>query len=405
MKYTIFERFGVELEYMLVQKDTLDIAPVADILLFDAGADMDGDLQRGRFAWSNELTNHVVELKTAQPVDTLNDLHASMHAEVNWFQEHAARHSCILMPTAMHPWMNPLTETRLWPHGNSDIYQTYDRIFHCQGHGWANVQSTHLNLSFSGDEEFARLHAAIRIILPLLPALAASSPLFGGFLSDQCDSRLFHYRENQASIPEIAGQVIPEPLYSEKEYRRGIFDPIAAAMKKHDPDSVLELDFLNSRGAIARFDRGSIEIRLLDIQECPAADISILQLVIATLKWILKEGNLDTIKAVPTEKLAELLWRTAKDGEDAMVDVEGILDLCGYTEPVKASHIWRTFFAEVGAGLCRESMKNIASILMAGTLSSRIRKAVGANPDAAQLKIVYQSLADCLTSNQLFQPS
>jgi hypothetical protein len=27
--------------------------------------------------------------------------------------------------------------------------------------------------------------------------------------------------------------------------------------------------FANSRGAIARFDRGAIEIRVIDIQECP----------------------------------------------------------------------------------------------------------------------------------------
>jgi gamma-glutamyl:cysteine ligase YbdK (ATP-grasp superfamily) len=82
-----------------------------------------------------------------------------------------------LMPTAMHPWMNPAAETRLWPHDQAEIYQAYDRVFGCSQHGQANLQSMHLNLPFANDAEFARLHAAVRLVLPILPALAASSPI------------------------------------------------------------------------------------------------------------------------------------------------------------------------------------------------------------------------------------
>ena len=45
----------------------------------------------------------------------------------------------------------------------ASIYDTFDRIFSCKGHGWANLQSMQINLPFRGDEEFARLHAAIRV--------------------------------------------------------------------------------------------------------------------------------------------------------------------------------------------------------------------------------------------------
>ena len=38
----------------------------------------------------------------------------------------------------------------------------------------------HVNLPFADDAQFARLHAAIRLVLPLLPALAASSPIAEG---------------------------------------------------------------------------------------------------------------------------------------------------------------------------------------------------------------------------------
>ena len=50
--------------------------------------------------------------------------------------------------------------------------------------------------------------------------------------------------------------------------------------------------WVNSRGATARFDRGTIEIRLLDIQECPAADLAIITLIIQVLKWLVSEEGI-----------------------------------------------------------------------------------------------------------------
>ena len=75
-----------------------------------------------------------------------------------------------LLPTAMHPWMDPDRDLRLWPHEASAVYEAFNRIFSCRGHGWANLQSAHINLPFANDEEFGRLHAAIRAVLPIIPA-------------------------------------------------------------------------------------------------------------------------------------------------------------------------------------------------------------------------------------------
>src|SRR3954462_5006799 len=97
--------------------------------------------------------------------------------------------------------MNPDVETRLWPHDNAEIYSAYDQIFGCRSHGWANLQSMHVNLPFANDTEFARLHAAVRLVLPLLPALGASSPFAEGRAPGPLDLRLQAYRANSPSIP------------------------------------------------------------------------------------------------------------------------------------------------------------------------------------------------------------
>src|SRR5690606_38442908 len=140
-----------------------------------------------------------------------------------------------LMPTAMHPWMDP-GEVRLWPHGTRVIYETFDRIFSCKGHGWANLQSAHLNLPFAGDEEFRRLHAAIRLLLSVLQGLAASSPAVGGLLTGIADNRLVAYRGNCARIPSITEHVVPDTIRSIDEYHEHVLERIYADLAPHDPE-------------------------------------------------------------------------------------------------------------------------------------------------------------------------
>lgn len=55
-----FAGYGIELEYMIVDRETLSVKPIADELLRQAaGADV-SELRRGRLAWSNEFVPHLV---------------------------------------------------------------------------------------------------------------------------------------------------------------------------------------------------------------------------------------------------------------------------------------------------------------------------------------------------------
>src|SRR5690606_13900663 len=209
----------------------------------------------------------------------------------------------------MHPWMDPHTEMKLWPHEFSPVYEAFNRVFDCRGHGWANLQSMHVNLPFAGDEEFGRLHAAIRLVLPILPALAASSPIMDGRLTGLMDTRLEVYRHNARRVPEVSGQVIPERAFTQADYDAQIFAPLYAAIEPLDSEGVLRDEFLNARGAIARFSRGSIEIRLLDVQECPQADLAICRAVVAVLEALVGERwtSVSEQQSFEVAPLAELL--------------------------------------------------------------------------------------------------
>jgi carboxylate-amine ligase len=403
----LFEGTGIELEYMIVDTESLSVRPVADELLKSVGGGYDLQVDLGPVAWSNELALHVIEMKCNGPVGSLSGL-----SEL--FQEHVGRMQTLLRPqrarllsTAMHPWMDPERELKLWPHENDVIYQTFDRIFDCRGHGWANLQSMHINLPFANDAEFGRLHAAIRLVLPLLPALAASSPLVEGKLTGLMDTRVDVYRTNARRVPSVSGLVIPEPVFTRADYEAKLLEPMYADLAPLDPEGVLKHEWANARGCIARFERMAIEIRLLDLQEYPKADIAIAALVVGALKQLVAESwsSLAAQRSFGEQSLANILHATIRDAEEASVSDEKFLSALGYSGalPARAGDVWRSIADRLGSEL-DEWREPLGVILNRGSLARRITRAVGPTPSRERLVSVYQELAACLDRGQPFRP-
>jgi gamma-glutamyl:cysteine ligase YbdK (ATP-grasp superfamily) len=408
MKTThIFEGFGIELEYMIVDRQTLNVRPIADKVLQQVAGTITNEVERGTLGWSNELVLHVIELKTLGPVPPVAGLYALFQEDVRTINAILAEYGARLLPTAMHPWMEPARDSVLWPHSNHEIYESYNRIFDCQGHGWTNLQSTHINLAFNGDAEFGRLHSAIRLLLPILPAIAASSPVAEGAFSNMRDTRLFHYRRNQRLIPAIAGMVIPEPVLSRQEYEERILQRIYRDIAPHDPGHILQYEWLNSRGAIARFDRNAIEIRLLDVQECPLADIAIAVLIIEVLKKIAAETwtKLSAQIQVDEGRLAEILTTTILNGEQAVLDDPLYLACFGLKEPVSAGRLWAFLADQVQPELANSPaavQQALTAILTKGPLANRLTTALNPGFDRDKLTATYRQLSDCLHQGELF---
>lgn len=404
----LFQAFGVELEYMIVDRDTLDIRPVTDELLKTVAGSYVTEVDRGDIAWSNELVLHVVELKTNGPARELSPLPETFQQDVNEINRRLEAFNARLMPTAMHPWMNPWREMHLWPHEYNAIYEAYDRIFSCKGHGWANLQSIHINLPFNGDEEFGRLHAAIRLVLPILPALAASSPIADGALTGMADYRLESYRTNAVKIPSITGLMIPERVYTHEDYDREIFQRMYHDIAPFDPDKILRDEWLNSRGAIARFDRNAIEIRLLDIQECPLADLAIVTLVIDTVKALVDEkwSSFEKQKVQDEKDLYPILLQTMKQAEESIIDNTSYLTLFGIdTESVTAGEMWRKIIYMLYSNVedsASPLFQALNVIMKEGTLSTRIRRRLHLSPHKNDLKKIYGQLCDCLAKGIQF---
>ncbi|MEP6736910.1 MAG: glutamate-cysteine ligase family protein [Chryseolinea sp.] len=410
MRIHLFQAYGVELEYMLVDRDSLEVRPITDELLKEVLGEYASDYENGIVTWSNELVLHVVELKSTKPEIDFATLELQFAANVKRINEILSKWNTMLLPSAAHPFMDPVQETKLWPHENNEVYNIYNRIFDCKGHGWSNLQSTHLNLPFYDDEEFAKLHAAVRIVLPLLPALCASSPLLDGTITGLLDTRLKYYKTNQARIPSITGKVIPEAVFSKRNYLNTIYEKIKADIAPFDPDNELNPIWVNSRGAIPRFDRGSIEIRIMDIQECPKADLGIISIVIAVIK-ALAEGKFidhETQMKWKTETLYQILDLTIEKGGDAVITNVEYLQLFQFPGTTTSaaglwSHLllWNENQGDTTVVLFADALRTIIS---EGTLSKRILKSTNGDYSRECILRTYKLLAGCLANNQMFVP-
>lgn len=404
----IFQGYGIELEYMLVDKDTLAVKPITDEVLKHELGQYGSDFENGIVTWSNELVLHVIELKSTRPELNFNALENGFADDIRRINAILDKHHAMLMPTAAHPFMNPLTDTKLWPHDSNEVYKLYDKIFDSKGHGWSNLQSTHLNLPFYDDEEFAKLHAAIRLILPILPALCASSPILDGKLTGILDTRLTFYKTNQAKIPSITGKVIPEAIFSKRNYLNQIYEKIKSDISVHDTNKILNPIWVNSRGAIPRFDRGSIEIRVMDVQECPSADMAIIELVIETLKGLANGKFIDLEEQMKyrTEGLVHIYDKCIVEGQQTHIDSAEYLRAFHISAPCSAKEVWQKIINHLASGnSALEKWKpELNIILKEGTLSDRIIKSLNGDHSIDSIKKTYKQLSGCLAQNKMFVP-
>lgn len=401
-----FAGYGIELEYMIVDRQSLAVMPVADALLRAAAGSDAADVERGRFGWSNEIVLHLVELKNVRPDPALEPLAARLQAEIDAVNRLLEPMGARLMPAGMHPWMDPAAETRLWPHAQADIYQAYDRVFGCSQHGQANLQSMHLNLPFANDAEFARLHAAVRVLLPILPAIAASSPIADGAPSGYLDTRMAAYCTAVDRVPSVIGQVIPDTVGSRAEYEAQVLAPMYRDVAPLDPDGVLRHEWLNARGAIPRFARNALEVRVIDVQECPQADLAIAAAATAVVRALYddKWSSLAMQQAIGSDRLASILAACIRDADEAVIDDAGYLRLLGLSDPrYRAGELWLHLVTRTGLNRSTFWFGTLHVMLEEGPLARRILRALGDDHSATHLQQVYRELCDCLETGRLFR--
>lgn len=403
-RYRFFEVVGVEVEYPTVDADDLSPRSLVEPLFRRLAGRPTSEVECGAATFSNELADHVFEAKTARPEKSLIRAEKALHSGIAVASKTLrAEFGARLLPTGMHPLMNPATG-RTWSRSGRRIYETYAKLFDLGGHGWMNVQSCHLNFPFGSERETVAMHNAMVCLLPYLPALTASSPVYEGKLGPHVDNRLTFYRHNQKRFPLHAGDVIPEYMEGYAQYRRDVLQPIYRSLAATPEAAPLRHEWINSRGAIVRFMRDAVEIRVLDTQECVRMDIACAVFVRAAVRTLTRE-LLERRLTLPDHRILVADYDAVVAGGSKAAVAAPHLRAGG--KAVAARRVLHGLrdrsaqSAEAGAGPYLDLVKNRID---RGNLSELIRSELTRGrrnpPQAERIRALYSELADCLDANE-----
>ncbi|MBV9773773.1 MAG: RimK-like ATPgrasp N-terminal domain-containing protein [Gemmatimonadetes bacterium] len=407
--YRPFEVAGVELEYAVVDRD-LNIAHRVEDAFRELAGRRTSDVDLGAVALSNEIADHVFEVKTQLPPRSLVEAEAVLWEGIQRFTAVLRdRFDARLMPTGMHPWMDP-AKARLWTRSNARTYATYARLFDVKSHGWMNVQSNHLSLPMGREAEAVAMLNAAALLVPYLPALAASSPMYDGELQSAADGRLARILEHQARIPESQGEIVPEYVESMADYRKRILGPMYAALDRFPDTAPIRHEFFNARGAVFKASSKRMEVRVLDTQECVKMDMAVAVFVRSALKGVTQRVMAGKTALPPHGVLVSDFRAAVRDGSRARV-------LAPHLSTVERDGEGRADVREVLRVLLDEARRNVrrdeadhlelaARVIETGTLSERIRAELDPYAEADDetftdaARRIYIELMDCLEANE-----
>ncbi|MFZ2470957.1 MAG: glutamate-cysteine ligase family protein [Methanothrix sp.] len=269
---------GTEHEYSINDKNHRPLA-ISDRIIQKIAGQVEHEVPFGGILVSKELQKHALELIPARP-GSLSFLESNLYHGLSELYR-ATNHEYGFMGLGMHPLLK-LDETTYWDHDEQEYYQAYDRLFNIKQHGWLNIQALQVNIPYTGKEEMVAMFNKIRSLMPYLVAVSASSPMVEGKLTNYMDNRLVYYRQNQAAIPEICHNILPEKLESVDDYVQ-INRQIYSELKKYKAE-ILCNEWVNSRGVIVRFTRKCLEVKAIDEQECLHSDMAFSAFLLALLR-------------------------------------------------------------------------------------------------------------------------
>ena len=382
-----FDGYGLAVDYLLVESGSL--IPMAPANIKDAGKDA---------SWCVNKTATGIRLSTRTPA---NGLPAAGDRIVDGVKRMNAlveeRSGGMLLPSGGHPFAR-IGDAPLSLENHTDLFGS-----RTAGALWTS--GTTVEIPFTDEQDFGRLHTAVRMVLPLIPAISAASPFLEGERASGLSARLLAVMDGTPSIPELTGSYIPEVALDQAEYYRIVLEPIARAIADRDLAERIDYHTVNQRAAVASFDQGTIAINVADTQECPGMDAAVAEMTVAVInamragRWVSNYLQ----RAWHESDLLAILKDVATMGSEAVITNRDFLLMFGkMRESATAGELWRDLYQQLREGLSESTRIRIAHILDHGCLAQRILRRTGERPSREGLVDVYRELATCLKEDRPF---
>ena len=380
--------YGLALDYLIVGRT--DLMPVLPASLGSSG--------KGA-SWSSNATGTGIRLGTTAPEKDLPSAGARIAADAE--QLNALVGDLLggmILPSGGHPFA---LASDAGSTGNGIRAQLFESM--STGQLWTSGAT--VEVPFGDEQGFGRSHTAVRMVLPLIPAISAASPFLEGKRAPALSARLVAMIEGTPGIPELTGSFIPEVALDQADYYRIVLEPIARALAERDLAERIDYHSVNQRAAVPSFDRGTIALNVADTQECPSADAAVAEMTVAVIN-AMKDGRWVSNylqRAWHENDLLAILKDVAGKGSEAVITNRDFLLMFGkMRESATAGELWRHLYQQLRDGLSEPTRIRIAHILDQGSLAQRILRRTGERPSRERLIEVYRELASCLEEDRQF---
>lgn len=389
--YKTLEVLGPEHEFSLVNSEMKPM-PIVEKVINEYYGRIANFICLPKFAFRTEFPLHIIELKAANPFKSPQIFEEIMQNAIATFLDFVGeKYHAQLLGTGMHPLLY-LKETGLLP--CSEVAKELRKIFPLARHGWLNLQSFQLNLPYSTEDEAILLYNALINLCTYLPALSASSPICEGHLIPYVDFRLYHYKIKSLEVPSVAGDVVPEHIFSFNQFRNQVSDVYLRDLANAGVSTKTFVDYINQRAVVLKFARKAVEMRVMDEQECIKSDVALSCFVSSTIRGLMAINT----EILPHQLLVNDYNSIIENGLEAEVQ-----HFAGKT----ARQVCQYFF-NLASKYANETEKKYLWIvkkrIKEGNLSDLIRRRVLNKAQRTTFEeaiiSVYSKLAECLSDNQ-----
>ena len=385
--YSLLSERKIELDYIIAEKDTMKAVPLAAELLEKASGVKQCKIfkpsdEDRKISWALTEYNYIVRFSADICRVNISEAEKLLHSQILEANRILEEYNAVLFSSAVYPVpcsdnfsANDSENKNVLP-AEIDMNYHYMKFF----------------LPFKNEDQFFRLHTAVRLILPILPALTSASPVIDSKGELILDSGLEILKHKLDRKEWACRSIIPEPLKNRKEYEGSVTECLKCCKDNKGNSRIDEC-----RAVTANFDEGTLSVRIFDMQESPHVNFAVVRFVTYVLEMLVNSPNgAEKQASISNENLSEIFDSITMEGLKGIAYNGEYLRLLGIEgqEKMSAWGIWMLLAKQVKefAGL---KIPPVENILKTGSLSERITR-ISRNRSVRETCL---ELADCLEEN------
>jgi carboxylate-amine ligase len=252
---------GVEIEFQILDRDTLNLVPLAPVLLKNSPEILSPRI-------THEFIRSILELQTSV-CRTVRDVENDLMETCSMAEELAADNGCLLYAASLHPFAKS-SEQILTSH---ERYERIMKELQIVGRQFIS-QGLHVHIGLPDGDTAIRVCNVIQIYLPLLLSLSTSSPFSHGE-----DTGLLSYRTKLFEVLPLAG------IYEHFSNWHHFSDEVEYLKKLGVIGSISDL-WWDARPSP---EYGTVEVRICDLPGRFSDILSLVALMQALIAYIVEE--------------------------------------------------------------------------------------------------------------------